>query len=87
MTEALRDILGLENLAADIAALHFEAGCAFLHSSFCCLFEFGKRLDTIACLVPACAGHAAHPFQLLAVEVARAGNGGVDGIHALFTFL
>ncbi len=85
--ERLAHIFGLEYLAPDVSALHFEARGPFLAPLARPLLEFVEGLLAVARLGAAGAGHSAHPVKLFAVKVVGAGNVGILCGDALSAFV
>ena len=63
------DVLGLEDLASDVGAVHLQAQFVLLNVPFGFLLQFVECLFAVSGLMAACLRCGAHPLQFGAVQV------------------
>ena len=87
IAKSLRDILTLENFAADVNVAAAQSHLPFLDALLSHALKVGKGLFAIACLVASCLRLSSHPFQFSAVQVVGSCYFRPSVVYALLPFL
>ena len=87
VAEAFAQVVGLENLGADVRSLDIQFHIRVVRALLGHLLQFIEGFFAVTGFVAACLRHTAHPFQLCAIQVVGTGNLRIGRFDAFLTFL